>query len=216
MNYNSDEVFSLQILIKYLFCAIINILEHNKQPGLIVLIKLKVEVMIMPGSKTRATLIILAVSLLIGAAAGFALSDGARAVSGVSVPDTLSFESVKDFVLPLCIGTVLEACAIFISGFMIRPEIVQIPLFGVRGFAIGYTAHLFSGADADTLIGLVTYLFITLLLLALALAGKEYSRKADKFDARRLAAFSYSFMMICGCSIIVRSAPYFIKYLIEK
>ena len=141
-------------------------------------------------------------SLIAGTAIGIVFFTG-QTPSPLPFNGTFNYNSIKEFVLPLCAGTVAQTTIVFFAGMTHYPLLLTVPLFFFRGAAAGAAIRFITSAPSSV----IPYIIITLELLFFSSLSYNYSHEAKGKWKRSLPVFSYSYMMICGSSILVSALP---------
>ncbi len=157
--------------------------------------------------KSNADIIALVTSLIAGVTIALALPLSLNVKTVETFPETLCFEALKSFALPLCVSTVAQASIIFASSIALYPLMIQIPLFLFRGAALGFSLASLPHADARAYAGVISYILISFLLLILCRESFDFSKAARKVKRKKLFPLALSFMTICGAAIVVKILP---------
>ncbi len=153
----------------------------------------------------RSVLII--IIILCGFAAGVVLSDGGGALTYNDRTMKPSADLLFKEVPLYCGSAFIEASLIFISGFTICPLALSIPIFALRGFALGNAVSYISFSDHTSIVFFISYTLITLIFIPLYLRA-EKMRYAEKGKRIKSAlSYSLSFLMVSGAAIILKTLP---------
>ena len=162
-------------------------------------------------TKYRNSMIVIILSLSIGLCAGGLLiskPDVSFDLSDV-FPESISASAIKDYLLPLCRTAVLESLLIYISGFTFHPNIICIPILILRGSA-SITAIRTFGLTGHSAAIIISYIIVTFLLSIQTLFAVNNSNEKTKNINKTYFHYTYSFLMINGAIITVKSIPYLI------
>lgn len=153
----------------------------------------------------RSTLIREVIFLITGTLAGLFIMDANHVVTTPVLPSGFDLTATKDFFLPLCRSTVIQAALIFVSGFLLYPRIVSASVFLFRGLSFGLALSTVDFSNPRHTSIMISYAVITVLFLILSASSHDFSKGKKEYN--NLCAYSYNFFMICGACIVVRSTP---------
>ena len=162
-------------------------------------------------SKNRSSIFIILMSLALGLCCGTLMISKPDVTLDFSVllPRTVSVSTFKDYLLPLCKTAVLESLLLYISGFTFHPNIVCIPILILRGAAAILAVRSF-GLTGKSVAIIISYIIITFLMTIQVLSANNNSAERSKNINKTYFHYTYSFLMINGAIIAVKSIPYLI------
>lgn len=163
------------------------------------------ESVMMKYKEKRALLLIVLFSVC-GICAGAFLLPGGVAAEPAEFPKGASFGDIKEFVFSLCSSTVAECLLLFASGFTSFPQLIISPIFFFRGCALSYCARS-AASLPQSVSSVVSYGVITILMIFIACAAAGYSTVKNKRDYKNFLPFAYTYLLISGASIIVKTVP---------
>ena len=156
--------------------------------------------------KERNSLYFIILFLIFGICAGLFLIDGASGTSIPRFPTEASFGEVKEFIYCLCSSTVAECLILFFSGFTSFPCVISSAVFFFRGCSLGFAAKGIS-SSTEVVSAVVSYAVITVLMIFLAYSAAGFSALKNKRSPQNLLPFAYTYLLISGASIIVKTVP---------
>ena len=124
-----------------------------------------------------------------------------------SAVNITGFSSFINYLLKSCKSTVVQASLIFISAFCTYKLSIFLPVFALRGLALGCSLFSFDRSAPYSVAYYISYIFITLLLLILAGNSISFDNSKKGTDTYNIASCLYTFLMINGAAIIIRTAP---------